>query len=67
MIFFSTILFIIKTTISNPICKLYVNHCSKCNPKNNLCTRCEEPEILIPEENGGYKGIQKCILGRNYC
>ena len=67
MFFFCFIFLIIKTIISNPICESYVNHCLKCNPKNNLCSKCEQSEILIPDQNGGCKGIQKCILGKNYC
>ena len=58
---------LIKKIISNPSCEIYINHCYKCNPKTNLCSKCEIPEILMPDENGGCIGSKKCILGKNYC
>ena len=51
----------------NPSCESYLNHCLTCNPKTNLCKRCEKPDILIPDEKGGCIGSKKCILGKNYC
>ena len=56
-----------KIIISNPSCESYINHCFKCNPRNSLCSRCEYPNILIPDENGGCIATQKCFIGKNYC
>ena len=52
---------------SIPICKESKNYCSKCNPLTNLCIVCEKEDILIPNDEGGCIGAQKCIAGNNYC
>ena len=67
MLYFFFIFFIINTIFSNPFCEIYINHCLKCNPKSNLCTKCKDSNILVPDENGGCKGKQKCYVGKNYC
>ena len=58
---------LIKIIISNPSCESYINHCFKCNPKTNLCDKCEQPDVLIPDLIGGCIGKQKCQAGKNYC
>ena len=64
---FISFLILIKVIISYPSCKSYNFHWLTCNPKTNLCQKCEKPEILIPDEKGGSIGSQNCILGKNYC
>ena len=61
------IFILIKSIYCNISCESYINHCFKCNPRTNLCSKCEQPEVLIPDEQGGCKGIQKCLIGKNYC
>ena len=61
------IIFFIKNIISLPSCKSYYNYCQTCNPKTNLCQKCEKQEILIPDENGGCIGSKICQVGKNYC
>ena len=51
---------------SSPICKKSVNFCKKCNPLTNLCIKCQY-DILIPDNNGGCIGNEKCSIGKNYC
>ena len=66
----STIFFILLTIlelyISLPICEEGKNFCAKCNPVSKLCEKCSK-EVLIPDEQGGCKGIKKCFVGKNYC
>ena len=57
----------IQLLSSVSLCSNNHNFCSKCNNSTNLCEKCEKPEILIPDENGGCKGIKKCIKGKNNC
>ena len=42
------------------------NFCSECHSITNLCTKCEY-DTLIPDEEGGCTGINKCAVGKNYC
>ena len=58
--------YIIKI-ISNPLCKEFKNFCILCNPLTNICSKCIKEGILIPDENGGCIGSNKCELGENYC
>ena len=60
-------LFIIKIFSSSPSCENFSKFCNHCNLLTNLCYKCEYPEILIPDENGGCIGAKKCILGKNNC
>ena len=64
---FLTVYILIKIILSNLICKSYINHCSSCNTKTNLWKKCEKPNVLIPDENGGCIGSKRCFLGKNYC
>ena len=48
------------------LCQEDKNFCTKCNPVTKLCEKCEK-NILIPDNNGGCKGIEKCIERNNYC
>ena len=52
--------------ITSPSCSENNKGCIKCNVLTDLCIKCEN-DILIPDENGGCIGIEKCILGNNYC
>ena len=56
-------------TIANtsPLCKISTNFCNYCNILTNLCVRCEFPDILVPDKNGGCTGAVRCILGKNNC
>ena len=58
---------IIKQFISSPFCKQDTNFCNHCNILTNLCAKCVNSEVLIPDENGGCTGIKKCTLGKNNC
>ena len=51
---------------SSPICIDSENFCNKCNPLTNLCIKCQY-DILIPDNNGGCIGNEKCSLEKNYC
>ena len=51
---------------SQNYCEVNLNNCIKCNPLTNLCVKCEK-DNLIPNENGGCKGQEKCIIGKHYC
>ena len=59
--------FLIKLIISTPSCKDNTNYCKTCNFITNICQKCENPEIYIPDENGGCVGAKKCVLGKNFC
>ena len=61
------LIFIFVFVNSAPSCRDYTNLCINCNILTNLCARCEYPEILVPDRNGGCIGVEKCILGKNYC
>ena len=69
MFFFNIILLILSLieVYSSPVCKESVNHCYHCNPVTNLCSKCSNSDIFIPDENGGCKGAKKCMAGRNLC
>ena len=58
--FFYFLIFIFKRISSVPSCSQGINNCIKCNPLIKLCTICNNPEIYIPNENGGCVGILKC-------
>ena len=58
---FITLVFSIPSCINN------THFCIYCNNYTNLCGKCQIPEILVPDENGGCKGAKKCIPGKNYC
>ena len=57
---------IFKIVFSQPYCEINKNNCIKCNPLTNLCIKCDK-DNLIPDENGGCKGQEKCIIGNHYC
>ena len=62
------VLFILIAEISlSPTCQEPLNHCVHCNPVTNLCSKCSYPDIMIPDEEGGCRGAQKCIEGKNLC
>ena len=65
--FFYFLIFILKRISSVPSCSPGINNCIKCNPLTKLCAICNNPEIYIPNENGGCDGILKCKSGKNYC
>ena len=58
---------IIKIFSFSPSCINHSKFCNHCDILTNLCYRCEIPEILVPDENGGCIGNKKCILGKNNC
>ena len=64
-LFLISLLILIKFTTS-PSCSENDKGCLKCNFVTNLCIKCEN-DVLIPDENGGCIGKEKCILGYNYC
>ena len=64
---FFIILNAIKILSSLPNCINNTNFCIQCNNITNLCEKCQISEILLPDENGGCKGIKKCLKGKNYC
>ena len=66
-ILFFIILNAIRILSSLPICSNNTNFCLQCNNITNLCEKCQISEILVPDENGGCKGIKKCLEGKNYC
>ena len=66
-IYFILLLILILKINSEPECILSQNYCKKCNPITNLCFLCEQPEIFIPNENGGCSGSKRCYPGKNYC
>ena len=49
------------------ICIYNQNHCLKCNPLTNLCSLCENLDVLTPDKYGGCTGTKRCVLGKNYC
>ena len=57
----------LKITISISNCKENLNFCNHCNIFTKLCAKCEKPEILVPDENGGCIGAKTCFPGKNYC
>ena len=52
---------------SPPQCDTNKNFCENCNYITNICYKCEYPEIMVPDENGGCTGMKKCSSGKNYC
>ena len=64
---FFILLIIITTINSSPECQPQSNFCQNCNYITNLCHKCQKPDVLIPDENGGCIGAKKCFLGKNYC
>ena len=64
---FIFLLQIIALIICEPFCNDFSNFCRYCDILTNLCLKCENPEILIPDEKGGCKGAKKCYSGKNYC
>ena len=63
-LFFLSVVF--QLILSVPYCEERKNHCSRCNTITKLCIKCEN-DIYTPDENGGCKNAQKCVLGENYC
>ena len=61
------LIFIISKILTSPSCTESKNYCEICNPFTNLCSKCMKKNILIPDNNGGCIGAQKCELGENYC
>ena len=61
------ILFIFPIVISAPTCSSDKNFCDHCNILTNLCVKCQYPDILVPDENGGCTGAKKCLVGKNSC
>ena len=58
----------IKIIYSSPSqCNTNKNFCRNCNYLTNLCYKCEYPEVMIPDKNGGCMGIKKCSSGKNNC
>ena len=55
-----------KNILSIPYCSENKNGCLKCNPLTNICFKCKS-DVLIPDNNGGCIGEEKCIFGKNYC
>ena len=66
-IFYLYLLISIKKILSIPICIESKNNCRKCNLLTNICAICEIKDILLPDNNGGCIGSEKCIIGKNYC
>ena len=62
----SFVLFSLIITISGQVCEDGKRNCTKCDYRTKLCGKCDK-DILIPDENGGCKGIKECIIGNNYC
>ena len=58
--FFKIIYLIINIQLCFSLCEVDKNFCTKCNPVTKLCEKCEK-NALIPDNNGGCKGKQKCI------
>ena len=52
--------------LSSPSCTEKTNHCSRCNSVTKLCIKCEK-DIYAPDEFGGCKNAQTCLLGENNC
>ena len=67
LIFLFIHFFLFNLIISNPSCEDDTKFCQTCNFITNLCLKCQYPEILVPDEEGGCIGANKCILGKNYC
>ena len=63
----SFIILIYKTISSSQLCIPNSNNCLKCNPLTKMCAICNNPEIYIPDNNGGCIGKLKCFSGKNYC
>ena len=59
-------LLLLENILSSSHCSTNENYCLKCNPITNICFKCKY-DILIPDNNGGCVGFEKCILGNNYC
>ena len=64
---FFIFLFLIIQINSSPLCIESLNYCNHCNPMTNLCSKCEKPDIFVPDENGGCKGAKKCFSFKNFC
>ena len=63
---FILLFYFCSKVLSSPNCKDSENFCNKCNPLTNLCIKCQY-DFLIPDNNGGCVGKEKCSLGKNYC
>ena len=61
------ILILIQKIILLPSCEEGKNNCLKCNYINKLCVKCNNKDLLSPDENGGCVGSKKCAIGKNYC
>ena len=64
--FYFILIFISKISLYLNSCIPGLNHCSICNPLNDLCHECDK-ETFIPDEKGGCEHKQICIYGYNYC
>ena len=56
----------ITTIIFAQNCLPNENNCKKCDKFGKICLECTE-DVYIPDENGGCKPSEKCIVGKNYC
>ena len=64
--FFSIILTLIPLFISDPECWKGHNHCFKCHPLTNICTKCDS-ELYIPNTEGGCSLSKTCKPLKQYC
>jgi hypothetical protein len=61
------LIFLLNISQISPACVDSENLCKKCNPLTNLCFACLDSDILVPNQEGGCVGSQKCTAGKNYC
>ena len=59
-------LFLIPLSLSDPECWKGHNHCSKCHPLTNICTKCDQ-EIYTPNTEGGCSLSRTCTPLKQYC
>ncbi len=64
--YFYSFILLIALKVLSPKCVENENFCVRCHPLTNLCLKCQN-EILVPNEEGGCDGINKCSIGKNYC
>ena len=60
------LLIVLEIFLCAPNCEEGINNCVSCNPLSKLCIKCDK-DVFVPDENGGCKKSQKCLLGSNSC
>lgn len=67
MLLFIILTFILEIGLSSSSCVQGENFCITCNKLTDLCAKCSNSQILVPDKIGGCTGSQKCKVGKNNC